>query len=163
MDLKGCKITWLGERELSISGHVDEYADFSELGPVAQQSLRVNFANVVRVNSSGIRAWIQFILKHKIQLRLYECAPAVVDQFSMIPEFLGKNGFVESFYANYQCSACSFEEKKLFTYGKDYVAGSDQVLAPLSYTCPKCQGKVELDHSPEVYFAFLRLMQASRN
>ncbi len=160
MEAKGCRISWVQENEVRISGVVDEYADFNELGKSSQKTLRVDFSEVSRVNSSGIRAWIQLILKYKIRLRLHHCSPAIVDQFSMIPEFLGKNGFVESFYANYLCGSCAYEEKKFFEQGKDFEPGVEQVKAPLSYECPRCHGNLELDHNPEVYFAFLRLIKA---
>jgi len=158
--MKHCVINWLADDEVAISGIVDEYADFSEFARCAQNTLTVDFAEVTRMNSSGIRSWIQAIMKHKIKLVLRNCSSVVVEQFSMIPEFVGKNGFVESFYVHYHCVSCQYETKRLFVPGRDIqISESPQVEPHLPEPCPKCADVVELDHNPEIYFAFLRFMK----
>lgn len=158
--MKHCTIKWLAQNEVTISGIVDEYADFSEFVRCAQNTLIVDFADVTRMNSSGIRSWIQTIMKHKIKLVLRNCSSVVVEQFSMIPEFVGKNGFVESFFVHYHCVACEYETRKLFIPGRDIqICESPQTESRLPSPCPKCGDIVELDHNPDIYFAFLRFMK----
>ncbi len=158
--MKHCVIKWLAQDEVSISGIVDEYADFSEFARCAQKTLTVDFAEVTRMNSSGIRSWIQTIMKHKIKLVLRNCSSVVVEQFSMIPEFVGKNGYVESFFVHYHCVSCDYELKKLFIPGRDIlISEAPQAESRLPNPCPKCGDVVELDHNPDIYFAFLRFMK----
>lgn len=159
MSNKGCEIKWLSESEISIEGIIDEYADFSSLTSRASQVLRVDLSKITRINSSGIRSWIQTILRHKIQLSLRHCSPVVVEQFSMIPEFIGKNGFVESFYGHFVCHDCSHETSHLFQCGIDVFPGESYREEQLEQECPSCSGTMELDHNPEIYFSFLRSMK----
>lgn len=158
--MKRCTINWLEQNLVSISGIVDEYEDFSEFTRCAQNTLIVDFSGVTRMNSSGIRNWIQAITKHKIKLLLRNCSSVVVEQFSMIPEFVGKNGYVESFFVPYHCVACEYETQKLFITGQDIqICESPEADAQLAEPCPQCGDVVELDHNPEIYFAFLRFMK----
>ena len=79
----------------------------------------------------------------------------MVDQFSMIPEFVGKKGRVESFYVHYVCDACGHEERKLLEVGKDI--GPTPLTSPsLEKPCSACEDIMELDHNPDIYFAFLK-------
>ncbi len=156
MKTKGCKLEWKSTNSVAISGEVDEYADFSTLVQAASQILYVNFARVTRLNSSGLRTWIQTITKNKIQLVLQECSPVVVEQFAMIPDFIGKNGTVESFYARYQCVACLQEELKRFQCGQNLDLADPMIAVELDKPCPKCGDAVELDQSPDVYLSFIK-------
>lgn len=161
--MKHCTIQWLGANQVAISGIVDEYADFSEFERCAQQTLTVDFANVTRMNSSGVRSWIQTMTRHKVKLLLRNCSSVVVEQFSMIPEFIGKNGYVESFFVHYHCVSCDYETRQLLVPGKDIQIGdSPHVDLRLPEACPQCGDAVELDHNPDIYFGFLRFMKALR-
>ncbi len=153
---KGCKLDWHSSNSVVISGEIDEYADFSSLVQSAGQILYVNFARVTRLNSSGLRTWIQTIMKNKIQLVLRECSAVVVEQFALIPQFIGKNGTVESFYARYQCISCFYEELRRFQVGQNLNIQKPQLAVELNDPCPECGDHVELDQSPEVYLSFLR-------
>jgi len=153
---KGCKLDWQTSNSVAISGEIDEYADFTPLTNCAGQILYVDFANVTRLNSSGLRTWIQTIMKNKIQLVLRECSPVVVEQFALIPQFIGKNGTVESFFARYQCVSCFHEDVRRFQVGTNLDIAKPEIATELSEPCPECGDQVELDQSPEVYLSFLR-------
>ena len=158
--MKRCEIKWLSLNEMEISGIVDEYADFSELAQVAEKILTVDFSGVTRMNSSGIRGWIQNVRRHKITLILKNCSSPVVEQFSMIPEFTGKNGFVESFFVHYHCVACEYETRLLLRIGIEiHLGDSPHIDQQLATPCPKCGETLDLDHNPEIYFSFLRPMK----
>ena len=155
-----CVIKWVASHEVEISGIVDEYADFAELSRCAQQSLTVDFAGVTRMNSLGIRSWIQTIMKYKIKLQLRNCSSVVVEQFSMIPEFMGKNGDVESFFVHYQCVGCDYETKVLMQPSSDIeLSATPCVDLKMAAPCPKCGEVLELDHDPDFYFTFLRILK----
>lgn len=156
MKEKGCKLDWKSTASVFITGMVDEYADFSSLAQSAGQVLYVDFSGVTRVNSSGLRSWIQSIQRHKIQLVLRECSPSIVEQFAMIPEFVGKNGVVESFFARYQCLSCIYEENQRYQIGADQSAEPPKVDVQLANPCPNCGDVVELDHHAELYLNFLQ-------
>lgn len=156
---KGCNIKWLSGDAISIEGIIDEYADFSSLSRRAEQTLNVDLSGVVRMNSSGIRSWIQSIMRYKVQLVLHNCSPIVVEQFSMIPEFIGRSGSVESFYGQFICSHCSHEGAELFHVGTDVFPGKSYTEQDLERECPSCGEIMELDHNPEIYFSFLRAMK----
>lgn len=161
--MKQFTITWLDAKTVAIAGVVDEYADFTELNLAASTLLTVDFSGVVRMNSSGIRTWVQTIMKNQIQLNLRNCASAVVEQFSMIPEFIGRNGQVESFFVPYHCQSCDYETKRLMRPGLDIPVGvSIDFPTSLAQACPKCGGKVEFDHNPEIYFSFLRYIKSQK-
>ena len=153
---KGCKLDWKTSNSVAISGEIDEYADFTTLDRSAGQILYVDFANVTRLNSSGLRSWIQTITKNKIQLVLRECSAVVVEQFALIPQFIGKNGTVESFFARYQCVSCFHEEQRRFQVGQNLDLSAPTLPSELTEPCPQCGDHVELDQSPEVYLSFIR-------
>lgn len=151
---KGCKLDWVSTNSVAISGEIDEYTDFSPLDRSAGQILYVDFANVTRLNSSGLRIWIQTIMKNKIQLVLRECSAVVVEQFALIPQFIGKNCTVESFFARYQCVSCFHEELRRFQIGQNLDLSAPHIPEELSEPCPECGDLVELDQSPEIYLSF---------
>lgn len=157
---KGCKLDWKSTNSIVVSGEIDEYADFSSLDRCAGQILYVDFAGVTRLNSSGLRTWIQTIMKNKIQLVLRECSAVVVEQFALIPQFIGKNGKVESFFARYQCVSCFHEELRRFQVGQNLDINNPFLAAELAEPCPDCGDPVELDQSVEVYLSFIRYSKA---
>lgn len=136
---------------------LDEYTDFSELSSHVGKTLRIDLSEVTRVNSTGVRTWIQAMTRNKIRLVLTDCSPVVVEQFSMISEFIGKEGYVESFYALFVCDACEHEEQQLFHVGKDVEVGEIPELA--EKICPDCGEVMECEHNEETYFSFLKMMK----
>ncbi|NRA63542.1 MAG: hypothetical protein HRU19_03615 [Pseudobacteriovorax sp.] len=150
-----CKIEWLSESKVKISGVIDEFSTFESLFSKNLPEVWIDFSDVTRINSSGIREWVQAVLSTETVLHLENCSSVMVDQFSMIPEFVGKNGRVESFYCHYICDDCSHEDKDLLTVGKTIEPNQD--FEPfLEKPCSNCGGTMELDHNPDIYFAFLR-------
>ncbi|RYZ80296.1 MAG: hypothetical protein EOP04_26150 [Proteobacteria bacterium] len=153
---KGCRLDWKSTNSVEISGEIDEYADFSGLSRSMGQILYVDFARVTRLNSSGLKLWLQSITKNKIQLVLRECSVAVVEQFFMIPQFMGKNGVVESFYASYSCVSCEHEEQMRYQIGQNIDLRSPQIGSELKDPCPECGASMELDQSQDMYLSFFQ-------
>lgn len=151
-----CQLDWKSTQSVAISGEIDEHADFSSFNKLRGQKIYVDFSGVTRLNSSGVRSWIQTIMKNKIQLVLRECSPVVVEQYSLVPQFIGQDGKVESFFARYHCNACTHETLKRFQIGHN-LSSSDPKL-PLNFEkpCPDCGDVLELDQSPDIYLSIFR-------
>lgn len=160
MAKKGCEISWTDDDSFKLTGSLDEYTDLSSLALHAGKTLRIDLSEVGRVNSTGVRTWIQTMIRHRIKLILTDCSPTVVEQFSMISEFIGEGGYVESFYALFICDACEREESQYFQLGKDVQAGELPELA--EKVCPDCGELMECEHNEETYFSFLKNLKVPK-
>ncbi len=153
---KGCQIDWKASNSIAILGEIDENADFSSFSKARGQILYVDLSAVSRLNSSGLRIWIQTMARNKIQLVLRECSPTVVEQYALVPEFIGIDGKVESFFARYHCDSCSEEKLKRFQLGQNLLEDKPELPAVHDKSCPSCGDRMSLDQSPDVYLSFLR-------
>lgn len=124
----------------------------------AGSKVRFNFKGVEFVNSSGVRAWIQFMREfgEERTVEFEECPPDIVDQINMIPSFsLGVE--VKSVYANFvaeDCNACSGKvRQKLFVRGQNMPASASDDVENM--VCPDCSRELRLEDEPEEYFEFL--------
>ncbi len=137
--------------EISLSGVVDESADLSFFerlsGPV-----RINMRGVRRINSYGVRAWIEAVrsLPPEIVVELVECPPPVIDQINMVAGFLGR-GRVASFYAPMACERCGHERDQLFGVTEYRASGR---LPDVK--CPQCGEIMQIDDLEEHYLLFAR-------
>jgi hypothetical protein len=99
-----------------------------------------------------VRAWCEFLREAPIQgYEFHACSVPFVLQASMVEDVLGR-GTVASFFAPYHCDKCDHQEDRLLQSAT--VLANDCI--PPSFSCPECEGKLELDDLPERYFAFLR-------
>lgn len=141
-----------GGRLLELHGVIDEHADlgfFADLRGRVQVSLR----GVRRINSYGVRAWIDAVRRvpAEAQLEFVECPPPVVDQMNMVAGFLGR-GKVTSFYAPMACEACGAERDQLFQVAECRAAGGRLPAVP----CPRCGKPMEVDDIEEQYLLFVK-------
>lgn len=154
-----CFITWLNDTYVKFTGVIDETVRFQETVAKFGSEVHLDFSGVTRINSCGVREWVRAVHNCKSLLR-YVCAPALlVEQFSLIPEFLGAKGTVESFDAPYICDACGNEEVILLTVGKDIFAGLAEYPDGPKRNCSKCGTVLEFEHNPEIYLEFLKSMK----
>jgi anti-anti-sigma regulatory factor len=135
-----------------VRGVIDENADLSFFAGL-HGTVTVNLRSVRRINSYGVRSWIEGIrlLPPDAQLLFVECPPPVVDQVNMVAGFLG-SGRVESFYAPMACRSCGHEMDALFDVATCQLAGG-RVPA---VTCPKCGSAMEVDDLEDQYLLFVR-------
>jgi hypothetical protein len=141
-----------GGRTLLLRGVIDENADlgfFTEL----HGRIVVNLKAVRRINSYGVRSWIEAIrtVPADAKLDFVECPPPVIDQVNMISGFLGR-GAVSSFYAPMACAACGHEMDALLDVETCRRAGSR--VPPTD--CPRCNATMEVDDLEEQYLLFVR-------
>jgi len=137
--------TWI------LTGVIDENADLSFLEGLSSPT-KLNMKDVKRINSYGVRAWIEAIRKVPagVPLDFIECSPAVIDQTNMVAGFLGR-GKVTSFFAPMVCSQCGLERDALFHTDEYQREGR---LPEVS--CERCGGALVVDDLEEHYLLFAR-------
>ncbi|MCX6131737.1 MAG: hypothetical protein NTX25_22090 [Proteobacteria bacterium] len=146
---------WLSDRILKISGTLDENFSIDEELSKAKDEIWIDLKDVARINSCGVREWIKTVAKSPIKIHYINCSSVIVAQFSMIPEFIGKKGIVESFESRFFCPSCGHEDSLILVVGKDIQAGLETYMESPEMKCSVCQEPMECDHNPELYFSFL--------
>jgi hypothetical protein len=141
-----------GGKTLRLAGVIDENADlrfFSNL----HGDVRLSMRGVRRINSFGVRSWIDAIRKipADCEIELIECPPPVVDQMNMVAGFLGR-GKITSFYAAMVCESCSHEMDQLFTVDACKAVGGKLPAV----ACPNCGSPMGVDDIEEQYLLFVR-------
>jgi hypothetical protein len=132
-----------------LSGFLDENSVLTPLTTTGGE-LTVNFKDVSRVNSCGVREWVNILPKIPAgTLRYEECPLVVVKQLNAVPDFQGKASVV-SFFAPYFCEGCDAEAVRLLT--TESVVGEK---AP-ELTCDTCKGALNFDAIAGQYFSFIK-------
>lgn len=124
------------------------------IGPVTSGELQVSCKGVTRINSVGVKLWIQYfsaLRKAKVSLRFTECPPILVQQMNMISNF-ALAAEVSSLYVPFSCEKCGTELVGLFNT-PDIQKLNFEIPA---LKCTKCGGSAEFDDVPAEYFAFLQ-------
>ena len=138
---------------IELHGIIDEFADLPKLAEelAAAPSVTIDLGNVQRINSIGVRVWVQLMQKLAGKsVALVRCAPAIVEQLNTIQNFSG-NAQVKSVMLPYSCEPCaSAFQLEAAIQGKTPPEVSD--TAP----CPKCGTEGEFDDLPERYLNFVK-------
>ena len=134
-----------------LSGIIDEHADLSFFAAL-NGPIRLNLRQVKRINSHGVRSWLEGIRKVPggAAVEFVECSPAIIDQANMVAGFLGR-GIVASFFVPILCARCGYEHDELF-FTEDYTR--DGHLPSVS--CPRCATTLKLDELESNYLLFAR-------
>jgi hypothetical protein len=142
---------------VSIHGVIDESSDLSPLadlgGRAPQRPIELNMRGVRRINSFGVRAWLDTIRKLPVTAKLsfVHCPPPVVDQCNMVAGFLG-HGQLVSFYAPMLCIECDEQVDQLFQTDDCRANGGKLPKTP----CPRCGRAMEVDDLEDQYLLFVR-------
>jgi hypothetical protein len=141
-----------GGKVIRLFGVIDEHADLAFLASLRGR-VRLSLKGVRRINSFGVRAWIDAVRKvpAECSFELSECPPPVVDQMNMVAGFVGR-GKVVSFYAAMRCEACDRELDHLFVVDDCKRAGGKLPRVD----CPSCKKPMEVDDIEEQYLMFIR-------
>lgn len=151
------RLAWQVQRSngvavVTVSGSVDEDADFAALARdiAPHKQLRMDLAEIDRINSCGVREWVNFIrsIPADSSIELVRCSPAFVSQINMISNFTGA-ARVSSVQAPYVCEECGHETRVEF----DVSPGQQPELPEVP--CPECKAAMEFDDIEDSYFAFL--------
>ena len=138
---------------VTVSGVIDEAADLGPLRALAAPTLELDLRGIQRINSSGVRAWIDFVraVPATVALRFVRCPPVIIDQCNMVLGFLG-HGRLESFYAPLTCRECDEQVEQLFTTAA--VKAGCGTLPPTP--CPRCRRPMAIDDLEDQYLLFVR-------
>ncbi len=146
--------TSAGATDVRLEGRVCEYARFEQLldDLPAAGGLVLDLAGIERINSIGVRQWIEFIEQCRARfssLRFDRCSVVFVSQVNTVAGFAHSRE-IHSVYAPYVCEQCGAEKELLVDVSRSMLVD----LAP-----PKCEHDGEtmvFDDLEEVYFGFLR-------
>ncbi|HLM46901.1 MAG TPA: serine/threonine protein kinase, partial [Myxococcaceae bacterium] len=142
-----------------ISGIIDETFPLTSSSPDLGGLLIVDFGQVERISSFGVRRWIEFASKLPaggISLYVVHAPPVMVDQLNMVEGFAGV-ARVLSILAPYTCRACGEDRLRLV----DLQAEASVIAegrAP-EHSCPVCAGKLEFADLPSEFFDHARRQQ----
>lgn len=146
--MSSIKIALAGEKA-NLSGFLDENSDLKPL-KAANGKCTVNFKDVARVNSCGVREWVNLVTSIPAVAFTYEeCPIVVVKQLNAVPDFMGK-AKVSSFFAPYFCESCDKEAVKLIKTTE--IAGDK----PPESKCETCGKPMNFDAIPNQYLSFLK-------
>lgn len=136
-----------------LAGSIEENVDFAKLVGATGPEVHVNCKAVQRINSVGVKAWIQYfqgLVSGGTKIKFQECSTAIVEQINLISNFTC-GGEVESIYVPFSCESCKSELVGLFK--TEAIKKLNFNLPPLK--CSKCSGNAQFDDIPEEYFGFL--------
>lgn len=140
--------------ELTLSGTIDEDADFSQIPIEGFQEIDVRLAGLKSINSCGIREWIKWIgTAGGAKLVWHECPKVIVDQINMVDGFLPGNAKVESFFVPYYNDDAGSEKNILFRFGTEF--GDGEVKPPGSVKDDD-GNDMEMDVIESKYFKFIK-------
>lgn len=142
-----------GADHVAIGGIIDENADLAPLTALGARPIEVSMRAVRRINSFGVRAWIDAVRKlpATVPLTFVQCPPPVVDQCNMVAGFLG-HGVLASFFAPMVCAECDEQIDQLFQTAACRDNGGKLPATP----CPRCGRPMEVDDLEEQYLLFVR-------
>lgn len=138
---------------IEIEGTIDEFTKFDEITGAPGSELKIRCAGINRINSVGIKHWINHFAKlknSKIKVTLLDCSTALVEQMNMIVNF-AEGMIIESVMVPFSCQKCKTET--LISHRADALRKSEFEIPEMK--CPRCGGSAIFDDIPEEYFDFL--------
>ena len=137
---------------VELAGDIDEHAALAPLGERLSGPVVLDLAAVRRINSQGVRTWIDFLraLSEVTRLVFRRCSVPVITQINMIANFRG-TAEVVSFYAPYVCETCGAEAEHLIDVAEQRRRG----LRMPDVACAACGGAMTFDDVADRYLSFL--------
>ncbi len=137
----------------TLAGVLDETADLTPIR-TAQGEVIIHFKGVTRINSCGVRDWVQALAQAKLTSLVYrECPMPIVKQLNAVPAFLS-GATVESILAPYFCESCDKDQLCLLS-ADEFATGAPPVRA-----CETCQKPMKFDAIPAQYLGFAKRTKA---
>jgi anti-anti-sigma regulatory factor len=140
---------------VSLSGSVDEDANFAALDLGGATGVILDLEKVSAINSVGIREWIKWIkqIPSSAQISLRKCPKIIVDQINMVAGFLPAGAKIQSFFVPYFAESSGTEKMVLFENGKEF---TDTGLGALPEIKDDSGEVMEMDVIEAKYFKFLK-------
>lgn len=131
-------------------GDVDEAFEHKRVPVAARPTIRFDLGGIASINSCGVREWCNLMTRFSqgAWLTLENCSVAIVDQFNIVPQTIGR-AFIQSFYAPYYCSSCD-EETTVLLDTETHQERLRTKQAP--EICHHCGTTLEFDALEESYF-----------
>jgi hypothetical protein len=142
-------------------GDVADAFKHGEVPRIKSRTITLDLSGISNFNSCGVREWVYLIrdLGNLGSLVFRNCSIAMVDQFNMVPESVGR-GTVESFYAPYVCETHG-DSEQLIHIDREQRSIEDGNIP--SRLCETCQTPLIFDAMPESYFLFLTPIKGKLN
>ncbi|MCX5697679.1 MAG: hypothetical protein NTU54_06925 [Candidatus Omnitrophica bacterium] len=139
---------------INFYGIIDENSIFGRVFETDKNRIVVNLRGVKRINSCGVREWVNALrsIPQEKRLEFVECSLAMIKQFNMISNF-GSHGRIRSFMAPYFCSRCNRQFDKVVVL-KEHLDKLLDLKAP-DFTCSVCQDVLKFDDLEDKYFQFI--------
>ena len=131
-----------------LTGGISEAADFTSL-TMLPGPLHFDLSGIERINSLGVRNWVQFVRSGEaagLAMTFERCSPVLVQQISMISNFMGTRSRVRSLVVPYLCPSCHAEATQLVELSPEA-----PLQVPPSMPCPKCATAMQVDELEEMY------------
>jgi hypothetical protein len=154
-----CRFTWRSQSYVLIEGEMSGNGAFQEVFSQPQSDLWLDMGGVTRVNSLGVHNWVKSVSKFRGSIHYVNVPMCVLEQFSCIPEFRGRNADIGSFWAVYSCEHCHKDETMLLVVGKDIQPGLPVYDDAPSLNCPTCGCTMFFDHDPQATLSFFSDMK----
>lgn len=138
-----------GGHRFRLHGAITEESRFDDILEQLPESFVLDLGEVTRINSSGVRKWLDFVraLGPLRSVDLDRCPVAFVSQLNMIAGMAGA-ARVRSVFVPLVCPACELTSEDIVAVE----AASGDLLS--ARTCTTCGAELELDVEPSQYFAF---------
>jgi hypothetical protein len=136
-----------------VVGDITESCDLGGFNLPSACAIKFDLGGVRTINSCGVREWISWIKKLKVNPTYTNCTQSIVMQFNMVKEFLGQHSKIESFQVPAYCDNCGEQKIYLLRNGHEFKPG-EKVEFKLP-TCDKEGCSVESDVDFESYFYFV--------
>jgi anti-anti-sigma regulatory factor len=137
-----------GGTRVALVGYINDATNLSSLAKLTGP-LHIDLSGIDRINSVGVKTWVQFVRdceRSGINLTCERCSPVIVQQLSMISNFMGTRARVASMYVVYVCPSCHAERLELV----EITPGVRPSVAA-TLPCAKCKGTMQLDEVEEMY------------
>lgn len=144
-----------------LKGSITEDSQLDGIHAGGDKALVIDLAKVSRINSYGIRQWINHLKKVREAtptLLFTRCPPSIVEQFNMISNF-GADGVVASFYLPFYSEARDKDELVLFDATAGGAATPESIIGACAGKLDAAAGFVFNDIEDE-YFSFLQLQKS---
>jgi hypothetical protein len=140
-----------GVARVYLTGAICEYSDLGRIArEVVEPEVHLDLAGVDRINSAGLRDWLDFIHRftERRQVFFTRMSPPMVRNLNMIGSLVGQ-GRLLSVMAPYMCEPCD----EMLNIVVDLAQSPSSATKPI---CSKCNEPMEFADLWSMYFAFLQ-------
>lgn len=135
-----------------LEGALDDACDLTKLLGHIPTPLRVVCSGVSRINSIGVKRWINYFQgrNRSLPLEFVEFPPIFVQQLNALRNFVPANT-IKSVQLPYSCQECAHS----FTLLSPCEDIKKTGMVPLDVSCPKCSKPADFDDFPDEYLHFI--------